>query len=117
MLLFITDDLVFPSRVRGAAQPLGVELKVVRPADIGACEAPEVALAFIDLATTGSTTAEVICAIRQRWPQARTVAFGPHVDVALLQSAQEAGCEMVLPRSQFAQRLNELVALARPAHS
>jgi DNA-binding NarL/FixJ family response regulator len=117
MLLFLTDDLVFPSRVRGLAQPLGVELQVARPADVAACEAPEVTLALIDLAATGSATVEVIRAIRQRWPQARTVAFGPHVDVALLHSAQEAGCELVLPRSQLAQRLSELVALARPASS
>lgn len=114
MLLFITDDLVFPSRVRGVAQPLGVEMQVARPADMAACAAQDVTLAFIDLATTGPATADVLGVIRQRWPLARTVAFGPHVDVALLHSAQAAGCELVLPRSQFAQRLSELVALARP---
>lgn len=112
MLLFVTDDLVFPSCVRGVAQPLGIELKVARPGDIQAIQTGGVSLAFIDLAASGPATKVVIDDVRQRWPQARMVAFGPHVDVALLESARAAGCEIVLPRSQFMQRLAELVALA-----
>ena len=112
MILFLTDDLTFPFRVRGAAQPLGVELKTVRASE--AANTPgEFALVIIDLPAAGPEVVAVIKLVRERWPTARTVGFGPHVDVALLEKAQAAGCELVLPRSQFAQRLNEIVTLAK----
>ena len=39
----------------------------------------------------------------------RVVAYGAHVDKQLLATATEAGCDEVLPRSQFFSRLPELV--------
>ena len=39
----------------------------------------------------------------------RVVAFGSHVDKELLATASSAGCDLVLPRSQFFSRLPELV--------
>ena len=39
----------------------------------------------------------------------RVVAYGAHVDKQLLASATEAGCDAVLPRSQFFSRIAELV--------
>jgi hypothetical protein len=39
----------------------------------------------------------------------RVVAYGSHVDKQLLARATEAGCDEVLPRSQFFSRLSELV--------
>ena len=41
---------------------------------------------------------------------ARVLAYGAHVDKQLLAAAAEAGCTEVLPRSQFFNRLPELVA-------
>jgi hypothetical protein len=39
----------------------------------------------------------------------RVVAYGAHVDKELLATATDAGCSDVLPRSQFFNRLAELV--------
>ena len=52
---------------------------------------------IIDLARFG----DVVAAIRAAAPDARIVAFGPHVDDELLQQARAAGADSVLPRSQF----------------
>jgi hypothetical protein len=41
---------------------------------------------------------------------ARVLAYGSHVDKALLAAATEAGCTEVLPRSQFFSRLSDLIA-------
>jgi hypothetical protein len=41
---------------------------------------------------------------------ARTIGFGSHVDRELLAAASAAGCDLVLPRSQFFSRLGELLA-------
>jgi hypothetical protein len=39
----------------------------------------------------------------------RVLAYGSHVDKTLLATATDAGCDEVLPRSQFFSRLPELV--------
>jgi DNA-binding NarL/FixJ family response regulator len=45
--------------------------------------------------------ADVVTAIRAQAPDARIVAFGPHVDDELLQHARDAGADVVMARSQF----------------
>jgi DNA-binding NarL/FixJ family response regulator len=45
--------------------------------------------------------AAAIAAIRAAAPEARIVAFGPHVDEELLDRAATAGADTVLPRSRF----------------
>ncbi len=40
----------------------------------------------------------------------RVIAYGSHVDRELLAAASAAGCDEVLPRSQFFRRLPDLVA-------
>jgi hypothetical protein len=52
---------------------------------------------IVDLARFG----DAIVAIRATAPDARIVAFGPHVDDALLAKASADGADSVLPRSQF----------------
>jgi DNA-binding NarL/FixJ family response regulator len=44
---------------------------------------------------------DAITAIRQCVPNARIVAFGPHVDDHLLRQASADGADVVMPRSQF----------------
>jgi DNA-binding NarL/FixJ family response regulator len=52
---------------------------------------------IVDLARFGDD----VGAIRAHAPDARIVAFGPHVDDELLQRARDSGVDAVLPRSQF----------------
>lgn len=40
----------------------------------------------------------------------RTIGFGSHVQHELLEEARTAGCDEVLPRSQFFRRLPELLS-------
>jgi hypothetical protein len=51
----------------------------------------------VDLARFADAVAE----LRSRAPGARIVAFGPHVDDALLAGAREDGADVVMARSQF----------------
>lgn len=41
---------------------------------------------------------------------ARTIGFGSHVDKELLDEARQAGCDDVMPRSEFFRRARELLA-------
>jgi hypothetical protein len=44
-----------------------------------------------------------VAEVRAAAPDARIVAFGPHVDTALLEQATRDGADAVLPRSRFFQ--------------
>jgi DNA-binding NarL/FixJ family response regulator len=80
----------------------GVEVSfVTSPADLATTTAEVVVL---DLGRPGSVEALPSLAGR------RVIAFGSHVDRDLLDAARAAGCDQVLPRSQFFSRLRELLA-------
>jgi hypothetical protein len=63
--------------------------------DASACAGA--AVVVIDLARHG----DALAAVRATVPEARIVAFGPHVDTAGLDRATRDGADLVLPRSQF----------------
>jgi hypothetical protein len=85
----LVADLMDRSRV-SAALP-GVQFASAPRACAGA------ATVVVDLARYGGAVA----AVRAAAPAARIVAFGPHVDDALLAAARADGADLVLPRSQF----------------
>jgi hypothetical protein len=90
-IVAMTTDLMDRSRVSAAAE--GVEFT----SDPSACAGADVVV--VDLARY----AAVVPAVRAAAPHARIVAFGPHVDTALLESAAHDGADVVLPRSRFFQ--------------
>src|SRR5262249_2658771 len=85
----LVTDLMDRSRV-SAALP-GVQFASAPGACAGATTV------VVDLARYGSAVA----AVRAAAPAARIVAFGPHVDAALLAPARADGADLVLPRSEF----------------
>jgi DNA-binding NarL/FixJ family response regulator len=104
-VLFHTADLMFSSRVLGAASALGLGLKIVPTAAAAADAAGEsTQLVLIDLTQPGIEITSAVENIRDRAPAAKIIAFGPHVDEDLLSRAATAGCDAVLTRSQFNQR-------------
>jgi hypothetical protein len=63
--------------------------------DAGECAGAEVVI--VDLARF----ADDVGALRRALPDARIVAFGPHVDEEAAASARAAGADVVWPRSRF----------------
>lgn len=59
--------------------------------------ASDAAVVIVDLARFGA----VVAPVRAAAPGARIIAFGPHVDDALLAAATADGADRVLPRSVF----------------
>jgi DNA-binding NarL/FixJ family response regulator len=90
MIVAFVDDLMDRSRVRAA---LGDDVRFARDAG----DAREAEVVLVDLARH----ADVLEALRRAAPNARVVAFGPHVDDAALDAARAAGADAVLPRSRF----------------
>jgi CheY-like chemotaxis protein len=106
--LVLCDDLMFVSRITGTARGLGLALKSARSADALVPMATQQSPGgvIVDLANPGLDIAAFIGRLRETCaPMPRVVAFGSHVDAATLKAARAAGCDLVLPRSQFVEQL------------
>jgi len=90
-IVAITADLMDRSRISGAID--GVEFA----RDAAACADADVVV--IDL----GRDAALVGAVRAAAPDARLVAFGPHVYTEVLDQASRDGADVVLPRSKFFQ--------------
>jgi PleD family two-component response regulator len=111
-VLFLAKDLVFFSRVAGVAQSRQIELSVVSEADqlLTNTSANQVKLVLLDLTTSRCDPKQLVPQLRRlaRTPKA-VVAFGPHVNKAKLAAAEEAGCDQVLSRGEFNNRMTEVL--------
>lgn len=105
---FLSGDLMFASRVQAAASNAGLEFRMLGdlPAELTADEQP--AWIVIDLATRSSLIPAVYEAGQPRFPEARWLAYGPHVQVGKLAAARQAGIETVITRGQFDAKLSTL---------
>jgi CheY-like chemotaxis protein len=104
--LLLSDDLIFTSRIVGTAELLGLSIKTAKDQaglQVLAMHQPA-SCVIIDLANPGLDIAELANWLRQNGSP-RTVAYGAHVNVDSLKQAREAGCDLVLPRSKFAEDL------------
>ena len=85
----LADDLMDRSRLSGAIEGI----TFARGA--GGCAGAD--LVIVDLTRYAST----VTALRAAAPNARIVAFGPHVEDATLAQAADDGADAVFPRSLF----------------
>jgi len=101
---------MFASRVSGAANSLKVPLQVLAsPADLAAKLTAETRLVIVDLGQSGLDVASIVSLVREKSPTAKIVAFGSHVHVEALAAARAAGCDQVMPNSQFDRTYVELL--------
>lgn len=107
MILLLSDDLIFTSRVAGTGADLGIPVRVAKsPAALkGIASQSTPSCVILDLQAPGLMIADMAAYLKALVPPPTIVAYGSHVDVATLKAAREAGCEHVLPRSQFVQEL------------
>jgi CheY-like chemotaxis protein len=106
--LLLSDDLIFTSRITGTAQALGLTVKAARSVEalieLARQELPSGVI--VDLANPGLDVTELLRRLREVCPvMPRVTAYGSHVDAAGLKAARDAGCDLVLPRSAFVERL------------
>ncbi|MCA9136528.1 MAG: hypothetical protein KDB00_07210 [Planctomycetales bacterium] len=102
--VLLSGDLMFASRVRGAAEAAGLDFQMA-----GALPDKQgIEFVIVDLATRSSVVDGLMDSCRRICPQARVIAFGPHVQVARLDDARAAGIPVVLTRGQFDRELGGL---------
>lgn len=109
----VCTDLMFTSKVTGVGKELGRKVRVFASAKAAAAAGlADLRVAMLDLSNPKNTPPEDICAWKAALPaEAVLIAYGSHVDVPALQAAKDAGCDLVLPRSAFVQRLVEILSL------
>jgi hypothetical protein len=85
----LASDLMDRSRITAAIPDAGFAR------DVEGCAAADVVI--VDLARSASAIDE----LRRALPNARIVAFGPHVDEDATATARADGADVVWPRSRF----------------
>ena len=109
-VVFLTSDLMFSSQVLGASKELGHSLSIAsNAADLAAKLTGDTRLVLVDLTLPALHMDEVVAASRSASPDAKIVAFGPHVHEQLLHAAQTAGADLVLSRGQFHKEYAQLL--------
>ncbi len=103
----LSDDLIFSSRITGTARAHGCTLTVFRDADkmLDNSSVKPVAI-IIDLHNATLDLPVFLAKLQEDFlPVPKLIAYGSHVDAERLRAARTAGCDLVLPRSAFVDRL------------
>jgi len=120
-VLILCDDLMFTSKVTATGRAAGVAVVVARTAGavVRQAGANPPACVFVDLHNPGLHLEQLLTELRAGCPaMPRVIGFGSHVDVETLKAARKAGCDQVMPRSQFSEQLEaKLAEWAKPVTS
>ena len=106
--LLLCDDLIFASKVTATARAAGLEVRVARESDrlLQAAREQAPTGVILDLHNPGLDLPSLLAELRDTCPaMPRVVAYGSHVEAETLRAARRAGCDRVMPRSQFVEEL------------
>ena len=107
-IVAVITDLMLQSRLVEQARRAGWPVLVAdTPEALDAALAAGPALAVVDLHAMGVDWRRAVALARERGVP--VLAFGRHTEAQLLRSAREAGCDRVVPRSQFVEELPRLI--------
>jgi len=113
-VLALVDDLFFQAKMLETAKHLGIDLRTCGTAEALAGEIAKQApkLVLVDL----NARCQPVSAIEKmkRQPQPfEIVGFLSHVQADLAEQAKAAGCNFVMPRSQFTRELATILSKAK----
>lgn len=102
--------MIFASKIRGTAEALGIPVRVITApgrlleavAELGP------ALVVIDLDSRGLDIDTAVAAVRNGAPEAEVLAYVSHVRTDAIESARQAGAQ-VLARSAFTRMLPDIL--------
>jgi hypothetical protein len=109
------DDLFFLAKIQETARKMNVKVEFVKTdkelqEKMGQNGADKPSLIIFDLNNVGAKPLTTIPKLKSKLKKATNIiGFVSHVQGDLKMKAQEAGCDMVLPRSAFSQNLPQLL--------
>ncbi|MBI4342191.1 MAG: response regulator transcription factor [Candidatus Omnitrophica bacterium] len=116
IVLAVVDDLLFQAKIREAAAPLGIEVRIAKTLAQAQDAGADPAVVVVDLNVMSADPLEVVRALRAHHPAVAIIGYGSHVQAELLAQARAAGCTTVLPRSAFVQQLSTLLTPVDSEH-
>lgn len=109
----LSDDLIFTSRVTATARAHGLHVATAKTAEAAltlAKQSPPTGV-LVDLQNPGLDLTVFLAGLREACPaMPRVIGYGSHVAMDVLKAARLAGCDQVMPRSQFAAQLENGLA-------
>ncbi len=110
-ILLVGQNLFFLGKVDALAEPLGHEVqRAATESDFQEkAQNHRLALVLIDLEGDESIWVTVLEHIKNNRPGVKSVAFGPHENVAALQRARDLGCSLVLTKGEFNRDLPRII--------
>lgn len=106
--LLLSDDLIFSSRIQATARAQGLTLISCRslPVLLEKVKVEKPTCIILDLQFPELRLQDFVDALQlSSNPRITIVAYGSHVATESLKAARQAGCHVVLPRSQFVEKL------------
>jgi PleD family two-component response regulator len=113
MILAVLDDLMFSSKIKTAANQLGVALAFARSADgaLTAMRKDAPSLVIFDLNNARINPLGIVAAMKEDVSLASipTLGYASHVQTDVINAARQAGVGEVLARSAFAMQLGDIL--------
>jgi len=113
--LAVVADLMFGSKIKGAADAVGIRAFFARTEDVLMAEAKNADVILLDLGTRWLTPA-MITGLKEN-STAQVIAFASHTDAETIKAAQAAGADKVLARSAFVIQLPEILRAVAKAQA
>ncbi len=115
-ILAAVDDFLFRSKIRAVAKHVNADIAFAQSTDDLLAKAQELkpSLVIFDLNSQKLDAVATIAALKTDAALAgiRAIAFASHVHVDLIDAARRAGADQVMPRSQFAGNLADILTAA-----
>ena len=114
-ILVIATNLFFLPRIQNIAAPSGCDTRQVMTVERLNEELAdgETVLALVDLEADPDFWGDAVRTVLASGPsRPKIVGYGGHTNTAMLQKAEEVGCDLVLTKGQFSRDLAELIAAA-----
>jgi PleD family two-component response regulator len=113
MILAVLDDLMFSSKIKTAANQLGVDLRFSRSLDgaLQTMRSHPTSLVIFDLNNERLNPLGIVAAMHGDPALASipTLGYASHVQTDVINAARQAGVGEVLARSAFTQQLGEIL--------
>jgi PleD family two-component response regulator len=118
MILAVLDDLMFSSKIKTAANQLGVDLRFSRSLDgaLDTMRKNQTTLVIFDLNNTRIDPLAIVAAMKEDPALAAipTVGYASHVQTDVINAARQAGVGEVLARSAFSAQIGDILTRRRP---
>jgi CheY-like chemotaxis protein len=116
VILCVVDDLMFATKISTAAKAVLAQVAFERTASnvLPRIRAERPALVIFDLNSSRLQPIETIAAIKRDSDlgMTRTLGYVSHVQSDVIAAARAAGCDEVLARSAFSERLGDILTRA-----